>query len=89
MGIGKKAGYHYLCQEGSNGYWQSPVGKGNDSFANSLVCQQRWSMLLANPLDKAIGKEAQLCQQFALPIAWAEAIGKAGARFWGKAQLCQ
>jgi hypothetical protein len=46
-------------------------------------------MLLANPLDKAIGKEAQLCQQFALPIAWAEAVGKAGARFWGKAQLCQ
>jgi hypothetical protein len=35
-----------------------PVGKGNDSFDNSLVCQQHRSMLLANPLDKAVGKEA-------------------------------
>jgi hypothetical protein len=41
-------------------------------------------MLLANPLDKAVGKEAQLCQQFALPTAWAEAVGKADARFGGK-----
>jgi hypothetical protein len=34
-------------------------------------------MLLAQPLDKAVGKEAQLCQQFALRTA----VGKAGARF--------
>jgi hypothetical protein len=46
-------------------------------------------MLLANLQDKAVGKEAQLCQQFALPTAWAEAVGKAGTRFWGEAQLCQ
>jgi hypothetical protein len=32
------------------------VGKGNGSFANSLVCQQHRSMLLANPLDKTVGK---------------------------------
>jgi hypothetical protein len=38
---------------------------------------------LANPLDKVVGKEAQLCQQFSLPIAWAEAVGKAGACFRG------
>jgi hypothetical protein len=38
-------------------------------------------MLLANPLDKAVGKEAQLCQQFALPTAWAETVGKADACF--------
>jgi hypothetical protein len=49
-----------------------------------LVCQQHRSKLLANPLDKAVGKEAQLCQQFALPTAWAEAVGKADARFGGK-----
>jgi hypothetical protein len=47
----------YLRRQGSDGCWQSPVGKGNDSFANSLVCQQHRSMLLANPLDKAVGKE--------------------------------
>jgi hypothetical protein len=41
-------------------------------------------MLLANPLDKSVGKEAQLCQQFALPTAWSEAVGKADARFGGK-----
>jgi hypothetical protein len=40
-------------------------------------------MLLANPLDKAVGKEAQLCQQFSLPTAWAEVGGKAGACFRG------
>jgi hypothetical protein len=34
-------------------------------------------MLLANPLDKTVGKGAQLCQQSALPTAWAEAVGKA------------
>jgi hypothetical protein len=45
-------------------------------------------MLLANPLDKAVGKEAQFCQQFSLPTAWAEAVGKVGACFRG-AQLCQ
>jgi hypothetical protein len=41
-------------------------------------------MLLANLLDKTVGKGAQLCQQFALPTAWAEAVRKAGARFRGK-----
>jgi hypothetical protein len=41
-------------------------------------------MLLANPLDKVVGKEAQLCQQFALPTAWAETVGKADACFGGK-----
>jgi hypothetical protein len=46
-------------------------------------------MLLAQPLDKAVDKEAQLCQQFALPTAWSGAVRKASARFWGKAQLCQ
>jgi hypothetical protein len=54
------------------------VGKGNNSFANSLLCQQHPAKLLANPLDKAVSKEAQLCQQFSLPTAWAEAVGKAG-----------
>jgi hypothetical protein len=47
-------------------------------FANSIgpCCWQiRWTRLLAkNP---------------ALPTAWAEVVGKAGARFGGKAQLCQ
>jgi hypothetical protein len=38
-------------------------------------------MMLAQPLDKAVGEEAQLCQQFALPTAWAEAVGKTGTRF--------
>jgi hypothetical protein len=33
-------------------------------------------MLLAQPLDKAVGKEAQLCQQFSLPTAWAKAVAK-------------
>jgi hypothetical protein len=42
---------------------------------------------LANPLDKAVGKEAQLCQQFSLPTAWAEAVGKADARFRGSPAL--
>jgi hypothetical protein len=41
-------------------------------------------MLLANPLDKTVGKGAQLCQQSSLPTAWAEAVGKVGARFGGK-----
>jgi hypothetical protein len=41
-------------------------------------------MLLAQPLDKAVDKEAQLCQQFALPTAWSGAVRKASARFWGK-----
>jgi hypothetical protein len=36
-------------------------------------------MLLENPLDKTVGKGAQLCQQSALPTTWAEAVGKAGA----------
>jgi hypothetical protein len=57
------------------------VGKGNGSFANSLVCQQHRSKLLANLLDKAVGKEAQLFQQFSLPTAWVEAVGKVGACF--------
>jgi hypothetical protein len=32
--------------------------------------------LLANPLDKAVGKEAQLCQQLALPTAGRVLQGK-------------
>jgi hypothetical protein len=38
-------------------------------------------MLLAQPLDKAVGKEALLCQQFALPTALAHAVGKVGNFF--------
>jgi hypothetical protein len=80
----RQLGCRYLRQQGSGDCLQRSVGKGNDNFANSLVCQQHRSMLLANPLDKAVGKEAQLCQQFALPTAWAEAVGKADARFGWK-----
>jgi hypothetical protein len=32
----------------------------------------------------AVGKEAQLCQQFSLPTTWAEAVGKAGRVLQGK-----
>jgi hypothetical protein len=39
---------------------------------------------LANPLDKAVGKEAQLCQQLALPTALGQAVGKAGRVLQGK-----
>jgi hypothetical protein len=79
----RRLGCHYLRQQGSDDCWQSPVGKGNDSFANSLVCQQHWSMLLANLLDKAVGKEAQLCQQHG-PKLLAKPTHASG-----EAQLCQ
>jgi hypothetical protein len=49
----------------------SPTGKrrllGKSGWQREWqLCQQHWSKLLANPLDKAVGKEAQLCQQIIL-----------------------
>jgi hypothetical protein len=81
MGGRRQLGCRYLRQQGSDGCWQSAVGKGNDSFPNSFLCQQLRSMLLSQPLDKAVGKEAQLCQQFALPTTLAHAVGKAANFF--------
>jgi hypothetical protein len=67
----------------------SPTGKRrllakSDWQREWQLCQQHRVKLLANPLDKVVGKEAQLCQQLALPTALAQAVGKAGRVLQGK-----
>jgi hypothetical protein len=67
----RQLGCRYLRQQGSDGCWQSPVGKGNDIFANILLCQQHGPKLLAKPTRASGGSPA-------LPTAWTKAVGKAG-----------
>jgi hypothetical protein len=87
-------GCRYLRQQGSDGCWQSAVGKGNCSFANSIgrsYWQIRWTRLLPKKPSFA---NSVLCQQHgpkllaklgmcfrgspSLPTARPKAVGKAG-----------
>jgi hypothetical protein len=72
----RQLGCRYLRQQGSGDCWQSPVGKENDSFANSigLCCWQS---------RRALQGEAHLCQQPGPKL-----LAKL-ATLVGKAQICQ